>query len=116
MKKNLEQQEAKKVKWIMRSNKSAGGYCPQCGQGVQIKNTFANKYRLTKGHYCEWCGQRLDWGNDPFKENSFFSELKEYIKDSFYEDPFYTVIYFLTIMVYFIWIALMTFFFISKLL
>ena len=94
-----------KVKFLTGSNKNAGGYCPRCGQAVMINNTFAIKHRLKKGHYCEWCGQMLDWGEDPFKENNFFSKLKEYFKDSFYEDPFNTVIDFLIIIVFFIWIA-----------
>lgn len=76
----FEQQKAKKVKWLIRSNNSAGGYCPQCGQGVQIENTFAIKHRLKKGHYCEWCGQKLDWGDDPFKENNYLHKLKEDMK------------------------------------
>ena len=67
----------KKVSWLMRSRKSAGGYCPKCNQTVQIKNTFAIKHRLKKGHYCEWCGQKLNWGEDPFKENTFFNKLIE---------------------------------------
>ena len=112
----FEQQKAKKVKWLKRSNKSAGGYCPRCGQGVQIMNTFAIKHRLKKSHYCEWCGQLLDWGEDPFKENSFFSKLKEYIKDSFYENPLDTIVNFIIIIGFFNWIALIIFIFISNLL
>ena len=73
----INKQKTMKVNFLMRSNKNAGGYCPNCGQGVQIKNTFANKHRMKKGHFCEWCGQKLNWGEDPFKENTFFSKLIE---------------------------------------
>lgn len=56
----LELQIPKKVK-LMRAfekNKKAG-YCPNCRQTVEIRNTFPRRYR--RENHCTWCGQFLDW-------------------------------------------------------
>ena len=83
-----ERLEPKKVKQIYSDYNGAGacGYCPNCGNGVIIKNTFVYNHRIKKGHFCEWCGQSLDWGQEPFRNIRSFKSLwltiKEYIKEN----------------------------------
>ena len=58
--KALELQIPQKVK-LMRAfgkNKKAG-YCPNCRQTVELRNTFLRRYR--RENHCTWCGQSLDW-------------------------------------------------------
>lgn len=75
--------QPKKVKQIYSDYHGAGacGYCPNCGNGVIIRNTFVYNHRIKKGHFCEWCGQSLDWGEEPFRNigsfKSFLLTLKE---------------------------------------
>ena len=78
-----EKLQPKQVKQIYSDYNGAGacGYCPNCGNDVIIKNTFVYNHRIKKGHFCEWCGQSLDWGEEPFRNigsfKSFLLSLKE---------------------------------------
>ena len=84
-----ERLQPKKVNQIYSDYNGAGacGYCPNCGKGVIIKNTFVYKHRIKKGHFCEWCGQSLDWGEEPFRNIGSFKSLLLTIKEYIKQDP-----------------------------
>ena len=85
----VERLQPKQVKNIYSdyNGNGAAGYCPNCGNGVMIKNTFVYNFRIKKGHYCEWCGQALDWGKDPFRNIGTFKSILITIKDYIKENP-----------------------------
>ena len=105
-----ERLQPKKVNLIYSDYKGEGacGYCPNCGKGVIIKNTFVYNHRIKNGHFCEWCGQSLDWGKEPFRNIGSFKSLLLTIKENIKQDPF-TAFLIIIIIIHIILIAISVF-------